>query len=115
MDIVKLLKKLFLTKDIEVIEARLPQPKRPWGRLADDDGPGTDYHYLCYSPLACHLNCPHPEHIHDSERLCVPDQFCKVADGVIAPSMAKYELEGLGPQGATDELVPPSSTNESIL
>ena len=39
----------------------------------------------------------------------------QVADGVIAPSMAKYELEGLGPQGATDELVPSSSTNESIL
>ncbi len=31
MDIVKLL----LAIDIEVIEARLPQPKRPWGRLAD--------------------------------------------------------------------------------
>ena len=35
MDVVKLLDKLLLAIDIEVIEARLPQPKRPWGRLAD--------------------------------------------------------------------------------
>ena len=35
MDIVKLLKKLFITKDIEVIEARLPQSERALGRLAD--------------------------------------------------------------------------------
>ena len=31
----ELLKKLFITEDIEVIKARLPQPERALGRLAD--------------------------------------------------------------------------------
>lgn len=36
--------------------------------------------------------------------------------GVVAPSMAKFESEGLGPpQGRIDELFPRSNINQSIL
>ena len=37
------------------------------------------------------------------------------ADGIIAPYMAKFELEGLSPQDMLDELVTLSNTNLSIL